>query len=262
MAKNVTLMGASYPDVPAVNLPQTGGGTATFTDVTGTTATAADVAQGKVFYAADGTETTGTASGGSATIESLSVTANGTYTAPSGVDGYSPVVVNVPTGGGASNVVQGTFNLNADGSQYKSIDIDIPYTGNGYPVAIQIFPSEGAFSYTGPFYSLIDRYAIASYSAVKAQAEVPPTYGASGNENKAYVLTGYKSTASSATSAAANAKNNAMIFNDKGAEIAVGLTVKFRNSKKMAVMVGYYASVAVYHFAEDIEYTYIIIYSE
>lgn len=100
MAKNVTLMGASYPDVPAVNLPQTGGGTATFTDVTGTTATAADVAQGKVFYAADGTETTGTASGGSATIEPLSVTANGTYNPPSGVDGYSPVVVNVPSGGG------------------------------------------------------------------------------------------------------------------------------------------------------------------
>lgn len=100
MAKNVTLMGASYSDVPAVNLPQTGGGTATFTDVTGTTATAADVAQGKVFYAADGTETTGTASGGSATIEPLSVTANGTYNPPSGVDGYSPVVVNVPTGGG------------------------------------------------------------------------------------------------------------------------------------------------------------------
>ena len=64
MAKNITLMGASYTDVPAVVLPQTGGGTASFTDVTDTTATASDVAQGKVFYAADGTQTIGTASGG------------------------------------------------------------------------------------------------------------------------------------------------------------------------------------------------------
>ena len=32
--------------------------------------------------------------GGSAVIQSLSVTQNGTYTAPSGVDGYSPVTVN------------------------------------------------------------------------------------------------------------------------------------------------------------------------
>lgn len=31
-------------------------------------------------------------------IESLTVTANGTYTAPEGVDGYSPVNVNVPNG--------------------------------------------------------------------------------------------------------------------------------------------------------------------
>ena len=30
MAKNVTLMGANYPNVPAVALPQTGGGTAMF----------------------------------------------------------------------------------------------------------------------------------------------------------------------------------------------------------------------------------------
>ena len=38
--------------------------------------------------------------GGSPTIEPLSVTQNGTYTAPSGVDGYSPVTVNVSGGGG------------------------------------------------------------------------------------------------------------------------------------------------------------------
>lgn len=29
---NITLLGASYSDVPAVNLPKTGGGTATFID--------------------------------------------------------------------------------------------------------------------------------------------------------------------------------------------------------------------------------------
>lgn len=64
MAKNVTIAGAAYSAVPSIDVPQTGGGTASFFDVSGTTATAADVAQGKVFYAADGTETTGTASGG------------------------------------------------------------------------------------------------------------------------------------------------------------------------------------------------------
>lgn len=64
MAQNITLLGASYPDVPAVELPKTGGGTASFTDVTDTTAVAEDVAQGKYFYTASGVKTEGTGSGG------------------------------------------------------------------------------------------------------------------------------------------------------------------------------------------------------
>lgn len=64
MAKNITLLGASYSDVPAVNLPQTGGGTARFTDTSVTTAVESDVASGKIFIKADGSQATGTGSGG------------------------------------------------------------------------------------------------------------------------------------------------------------------------------------------------------
>lgn len=64
MAQNITLLGASYSNVPAVTLPKTGGGTARFDDASVTTAAASDVAQGKVFLASDGTITTGTNSGG------------------------------------------------------------------------------------------------------------------------------------------------------------------------------------------------------
>lgn len=50
----IQLQGASYPDVPSVVLPVSGGGTASFTDVTDTTAAASDVAQGKYFHLATG----------------------------------------------------------------------------------------------------------------------------------------------------------------------------------------------------------------
>lgn len=75
MAQNITIMGASYSAVPAVTLPKTGGGTASFTDVTDTTAAAADVASGKYFYTAAGVLTAGTSSGGSPVK-----TATGTFT--------------------------------------------------------------------------------------------------------------------------------------------------------------------------------------
>lgn len=64
MAANVVIAGATYQAVPAVNLPKSGGGTARFTDVSDTTAAAADVAQGKVFYDASGEKKTGTNQGG------------------------------------------------------------------------------------------------------------------------------------------------------------------------------------------------------
>lgn len=71
MSQNITLLGASYPAVPAVQLPKTGGGTATFTDVTDTTAAAADVAQGKYFYNANGVRTAGTNSGGGGSSKAI-----------------------------------------------------------------------------------------------------------------------------------------------------------------------------------------------
>lgn len=89
---NITLLGASYTDVPAVTLPQTGGGTVTFyengggtpaisvvdttdthggtirtitaLDISDTTAVASVVQSGYYFYTAQGQKTQGTASGG------------------------------------------------------------------------------------------------------------------------------------------------------------------------------------------------------
>ena len=70
-----------------MSLPKTGGGTASFTDVTDTTAAAADVASGKYFYTAAGVRTAGTASGGGGSnwtlLGSTTLTINTTGTSAS-----------------------------------------------------------------------------------------------------------------------------------------------------------------------------------
>ena len=62
-------------------------------------------------------------------IEPLSVTENGTYTAPNGVDGYSPVVVDVRVPEG-SNTPSGTKKITENGThnvaEYEFADVDVP----------------------------------------------------------------------------------------------------------------------------------------
>lgn len=76
MAQNITLLGATYSAVPAVDLPKSGGGTARFTDTSPTTATADKILQGFGAYGSDGTWMDGTATGGSNPVK----TATGTFT--------------------------------------------------------------------------------------------------------------------------------------------------------------------------------------
>ena len=60
MAQNIALVGAEFPDVPSIILPKVGGGTASFVDITDTTATAPRVRKGDLFFLSDGTPAIGT----------------------------------------------------------------------------------------------------------------------------------------------------------------------------------------------------------
>lgn len=68
-ARNISLLGATYSNVPGVTLPVSGGGSATFYEVSDTTAAASDVATGKYFYTSAGVRTQGTNSGGGGSIQ-------------------------------------------------------------------------------------------------------------------------------------------------------------------------------------------------
>lgn len=100
MAQNITIANASFQAVPAIQCPKTGGGTATFTDVSDTTAAAADVASGKYFYTAAGVRTQGTASGGGGGLTLIQTTAIGALstTSTSGADTGKTITLASSTG--------------------------------------------------------------------------------------------------------------------------------------------------------------------
>lgn len=119
MAQNITLLGASYTAVPAVTLPKTGGGTATFSDPSITTAVESDVAEGKTFLLADGSIGTGTASGGDEPVGPTYETI-----VPLQTINCTTALTNGAYGGYITNYTEYT----AEGQKYRVIFDDVEYT--------------------------------------------------------------------------------------------------------------------------------------
>ena len=69
MAQNVVINGVTYSDVPEVDIPKSGGGTAKFYDASGTDAVAAHVLNGKKFIGSSGEDTGSMTNNGSVSGE-------------------------------------------------------------------------------------------------------------------------------------------------------------------------------------------------
>lgn len=82
MAQNVIINGVTYQNVPEVDIPKSGGGTAKFFDTAGASASAGDILTGKTAYGASGSIAGSMANNG-ATGGEIS-TKSGTVTIPSG----------------------------------------------------------------------------------------------------------------------------------------------------------------------------------
>lgn len=116
MAQNVVISGVTYSDVPEVDIPKSGGGTAKFFDTASADASAADILTGKKAYGASG-EVTGSMASNGSTSGTISTKA-GTVTIPAGFTTGGTVAISSTEQAKiiASNIKSGVTVLGVAGS--------------------------------------------------------------------------------------------------------------------------------------------------
>lgn len=123
MAQNVIINGVTYQNVPEVDIPKSGGGTAKFYDTSGADAIAANILTGKTAYGASGSISGSMANNGS-TSGTIGTKA-GTVTIPAGYTSGGTVSLTNVTDCVAGNILSGKSILGVSGNlQMPSISQD------------------------------------------------------------------------------------------------------------------------------------------
>lgn len=116
MAQNVVINGVTYQNVPEVDIPKSGGGTAKFYDTAGASAAAGDILTGKSAYGSSG-ELSGSMANNGSTSGTISTKA-GTVTIPAGYTSGGTVSISSTEQAKiiASNIKSGVSILGVGGS--------------------------------------------------------------------------------------------------------------------------------------------------
>lgn len=169
-------------------------------------------------------------------------------------DGFISAISAIPSGGGASNCITGEFKGTITG---QALDVTIPYSGDGFPIAVLIYP-KGGIGANSTFRDAIQRYAGAIYSMVKTYMTNSPEYELTGQySNYGNVVMTYKANSTSATSYAAKELSFTSAYSSSDATNTIGQSVRIKSPTKMSVFIASNS----YGFMANIDYTYHVIYS-
>lgn len=114
MAQNVVINSVTYQNVPEVDIPTTGGGTAKFYDTSGADISSSDVLTGKTAFGSSGSVSGSMANNGS-TSGTIS-TKSGTVTIPAGYTSGGTVSLTNVTDCVAANILSGKSILGVSGT--------------------------------------------------------------------------------------------------------------------------------------------------
>ena len=114
MAQNVIINGVTYSNVPEVDIPKSGGGTAKFYDTASADAAAGDILTGKTAFGASGSVSGSMANNGS-TSGTIGTKA-GTVTIPAGYTSGGTVSLTNVTDCVSGNILSGKSILGVSGS--------------------------------------------------------------------------------------------------------------------------------------------------
>lgn len=114
MAQNVIINSVVYPNVPEVDIPKSGGGTAKFFDTASANVSSADLLTGKTAYGSSG-EISGSMANNGSTSGTIGTKA-GTVTIPSGFTTGGTVSLTNVTDCVASNILTGKSILGVNGT--------------------------------------------------------------------------------------------------------------------------------------------------
>lgn len=158
--------------------------------------------------------------------------------------------------GGASNFVTGTFTTESTAGAYT---LSIPYTGNGYPLALLVCVEGGAYKTGTAWYNSTQRYAIGLYAMTKADFSTAPTYLNTGKENRGCVWVVFKNSTSSSTSYSRSSSMTVNAYGNTNASNSATTTFRFKASRNT---LSYYVNTSSYGLLPSTTYRYYIVYSE
>lgn len=164
------------------------------------------------------------------------------------------------SGGGASNVVQGSFTTGSSGGTTGTISLD--YTGSGYPIVVLIYVKDGMYNSDSDWYTTIAQHDVGVVLMIKANTNTAPTYTSSGTNNYGTISYVYKSSTSSATSYGRSGSNTINVYTTSSNNASSGNSmVRFKgNGTTLSYYVGNRGS-SYRGLARNTEFSYIIIYS-